>query len=214
LKKMKYSALIPVKSLDKAKSRLAGYLTHTQRVRLVFDMLHHVICVLHQSTLFSNIVVVSVDESVRTQAQSWGAIPFLEEHAGHNPALTMAAIRLRTAGTEALLTISADLPLLQPQHIHAMIAHMQYHHIVLAPSQDATGTNAILMHPPLAIPYVFGINSYLCFLHEATQRRLRVATYRSLETALDIDTVDDLETFQYYVQKMQLNQPTTSCGSY
>jgi 2-phospho-L-lactate/phosphoenolpyruvate guanylyltransferase len=209
---MKYSALIPVKSLNEAKSRLAEYLTPTQRARLVLDMLHHVIGVLHQSTLFSSIVVVSADESVCTQAQSWGTTPFLEEQVGHNPALTMAAIRLHAAGTEVLLTIAADLPLLQPQHIHAMIAQIQHHHIVLVPSQDATGTNAIIMHPPLAIPYVFGLNSYPRFQHEATQRQLSVATYHSLETALDIDTIGDLEIFRQYSKHNPLQQPTAPCG--
>jgi 2-phospho-L-lactate guanylyltransferase len=193
-----YSALVPVKSLDKAKSRLATHLTHTQRVALTLEMLHHVICVLRTSAMLTDINIVSADERVLTQVQFWGVTALTEECAGHNSELTAAAARLHTAGTDALLTISADLPLLQPQHIQDMIEQSRTHHIVLAPSQDSTGTNAILARPPLAIPYVFGINSFQRHQQEAHQRHLSTTTYTNLGTSLDIDTIDDIKALQQY----------------
>lgn len=199
---MIYSALVPVKSLDQAKSRLATYLTRAQRVALVLDMLHHVVCALRKSAMLTDISVVSADERVLTQAHIWGIAALVEKHTGHNPALTMAATQLHAAGTDALLTISADLPLLQPQHIQDMIEQSRTHELVLAASQDNTGTNAILARPPLAVPYVFGINSFQHYQQEAQQRGLRTATYRSLGTSLDIDTIDDytqhFSTREYY----------------
>jgi 2-phospho-L-lactate/phosphoenolpyruvate guanylyltransferase len=187
-----YSALVPVKSLDKAKSRLAPYLTHTQRVALTLDMLHHVVCVLRRSAMLRDINVVCADEHVLTQVLSWGVTPLVEECTGHNPALTAAATHLRAAGTDALLTISADLPLLQPQHIQEMIEQSKTYNIVLATSQDGTGTNAILARPPLAVPYVFGINSSQHYQQEAQQRGLSTTTYISPGTSRDIDTIDDI----------------------
>jgi 2-phospho-L-lactate guanylyltransferase len=191
---------VPVKTLDKAKSRLATHLTHTQRVALTLDMLHHVICVLRKSAILTDIGVVSADERVLTQVQSWGVTALIEECAGHNPALTAAAFRLHAAGTDALLTISADLPLLQPQHIQDMIEQSRTHQIVLAASQDNTGTNAILVRPPQAVPYVFGINSCQRYQQEALQRCLSTAMYISPGTALDIDTIDDITAIQQYKQ--------------
>jgi 2-phospho-L-lactate guanylyltransferase len=193
---------VPVKSLDQAKSRLATYLTRAQRVALVLDMLHHVVCALRKSAMLTDISVVSADERVLTQAHIWGIAALVEKRTGHNPALTMAATQLHAAGTDALLTISADLPLLQPQHIQDMIEQSRTHELVLAASQDNTGTNAILARPPLAVPYVFGINSFQHYQQEAQQRGLRTATYRSLGTSLDIDTIDDytqhFSTREYY----------------
>ena len=189
---MIYSALIPVKSLDETKSRLATHLTHPQRVALTLDMLKHVICVLRQSALLTEVSVVSADERVLRRVESWGAMALSEECAGHNPALTAAAERLRAGGTDALLTMSADLPLLQPRDIRDMVEQSKTHSIVLAPSQDSTGTNAILVRPPLAIPYVFGINSFQHYQQEARQRQLATAIYRNSGTALDIDTIDDI----------------------
>ena len=206
-----YSALVPVKSLDEAKSRLATHLTHTQRAALMLDMLHHVVCVLRQNETLANINIVSSDEHVLTQVRAWGALALHEESAGHNPALSSAASRLLAAGTDALLTISADLPLLQPQHIQDMIEQSRNHHIVLASSQDKTGTNAILVRPPLAVPYVFGINSFQHYQQEAQQRHLSTATYMSLGTALDIDTIDDITALEQYEQSQQKKLSISSC---
>src|SRR5271165_2444900 len=109
---MKYSALIPVKSLSEAKSRLAAHLTPEQRANLMLDMLHHVVNTLKESREFTHISVVSADMRVLVQAQTWGARMLPEEQAGHNPALTAAALHELQSYPylNALLTISADLP--------------------------------------------------------------------------------------------------------
>ncbi len=162
-------------------------------------MLHHVVCVLRKSAMLTDINIVSADERVLTQVQAWGFNALTEESTGHNPALTAAATQLRATGTEALLTISADLPHLQPQHIQNMIEQSSIHEIVLAASQDHTGTNAIVVRPPLAVPYVFGINSLQHYQQEAYQRGLSTTTYVSPGTALDIDTIDDITAIQQRV---------------
>ena len=48
---MRYSALVPVKALSAAKSRLIPHLTQEQRNTLVLDMLHHVLRALHDSNM-------------------------------------------------------------------------------------------------------------------------------------------------------------------
>jgi len=163
----------------------------------MLDMLHHVVGVLRNSAMLTDISIVSADERVLTQVRSWGVTALVEECAGHNPALTAAASRLRAAGTNALLTISADLPQLQSQHIQDMIEQLKRHDIVLAASQDSTGTNAILVRPPLAIPYVFGTNSFQRYQQEARQRGLSTTTYISPGTSLDVDTIDDIAIIQH-----------------
>ena len=195
---MKYTALVPVKSLREAKSRLAAHLTPEQRAMLMLEMLHHVLVVLQQSDTFEYISVVSADENVLAQAQRWGARPLFEERTGHNPALTAAAEHERRNGVEALLTISADLPLLQTQDIREMVKKVQSKDIVLAPSQDRTGTNALLVRPPLVLPYVFGVNSLPHYQAEAEKRGLGYDFHSTLGLALDIDTIDDITTLQQY----------------
>jgi len=190
---MTYTALVPVKALNVAKSRLAAHLSWQQREGLVLDMLHHVLQILLASRLFERVSVVSPDTRVLEQARFWGAQPLKEEQHGHNSALQAAAMGEQAAGATAILTISADLPLLRISDIQGMIEQSRQHEVVLAPSRDGTGTNAILMRPPLALPYLFGLNSRQRYQQAARQRKLRYAVFSSIGLAVDIDTIDDLQ---------------------
>ncbi len=190
---MKYNALIPVKSLATAKSRLASSFTRHQRERLVLDMFHHVLCVLIDSELFEKVSVVSSDTQVLEKAYLWGAQAVVEEYHSHNQALHAAALREISEGVTTLLTISADLPLLTTQEIRCFYEQSLQHDVVLAPSRDGTGTNAIMVHPPLAVPYVFGPGSLQSYVEAAKQKHLSYAKFHSIGLALDIDTIDDLD---------------------
>ena len=193
---MKYTALIPVKSLVMAKSRLAPSLSQHKRELLVLDMLHHVLRTLRQSECFERISVVSADARVLAQAELWGAQALPEEREGHNPALEAAALRELAAGSSALLTISADLPFLSICDIRSLVEQSAQYEVVLAASREGTGTNAMLVRPPLAIPYLFGPNSLQLHRQAALQRDLRWTIYSNPGLARDIDTVDDLRELQ------------------
>jgi 2-phospho-L-lactate guanylyltransferase len=193
---MAYRALIPVKTLSEAKSRLAPYLTRTQRATLVLDMLRHVIDVLRGSKSLETISVVSPDPNVLQQVQVWGVRALLEEAQGHNPALTAAAQKDLASGATALLTLSADLPLLRTYDIQQMIEQSRHYEVVLAPSYEGTGTNALLVRPPLAVPYVFGPGSLQHYQAEIQQRLLSSTLYISPGTRFDIDTIEDVNIFR------------------
>lgn len=193
---MKYRVLIPVKSLQDAKSRLAPYLSPQQRARLVLTMLEHVIAVLRASAIFERISVVSSDPEVLRRVLTWGAQALLEQVPGHNPALHAAAQHEVDIRALALLTISADLPFLCMEDIQPLLEKAKSYDIVLALAQHGTGTNAILVRPPLAIPYVFGPDSLQRYAREAQQRHLCYTFHYSPGLAFDVDTYDDLKVFQ------------------
>ena len=193
---MKYTALVPVKSLVIAKSRLVPDLPPNRREMLVLDMLYHVLRVLQDSKLFERVSVVSPDARVLEQVRAWGAWALIEERPGHNPALYAAALRERARGAAALLTISADLPLLSTQEIRNLLEQSRQYKVVLAASRDATGTNALLVRPPLAVPYLFGPNSLQRYLEAARQRHLSHTIYDSAGLAFDIDTIVDLRELE------------------
>lgn len=198
-----YSALVPVKSLSVAKSRLADYLSRQERETLVLDMLRHVLHVLQYCELLERVSVVSPDARVLTLAQQWRAQPLVEERKGHNDALSAAAAReqqtsyLAGRPLQGLLTISADLPLLRTSDVRALIEQAAYYQVVLAPSRDGTGTNALLVRPPLALPYLFGVGSLQRYVLAAQQRHLSGTLYRSMGTGLDIDTIDDVHELEF-----------------
>jgi len=193
---MKYTALVPVKSLVTAKSRLVPDLPPNRREMLVLDMLYHVLRVLQDSKLFERVSVVSPDARVLEQVRAWGARALIEERPGHNPALYAAALRERAGGATALLTISADLPLLSTQEIRNLLEQSRQYEVVLAASRDGAGTNAILVRPPLAVPYLFGPDSLQRYLEAARQRHLSHTIYGSTGLAFDIDTIVDLRELE------------------
>src|SRR5579883_2991482 len=245
---MKYSALVPVKRLALAKSRLSGHLSRKLREMLVLDMLQHVVSTLCESDLFEQVYVVSADVQVLELVQDWGAEPLREMQPGHNPALQAAAQlileraawrhRIQTSsGPQAflapeyeerlwargslypvpqaflapeyegwrafqasqsigLLTISADLPLLSQEDVRALLTSGERSQVVLAASTDGTGTNAILMRPPLVLPYLFGPNSLHAYVQAARQHQVGYTLVHNAGLALDIDTQEDLHELE------------------
>jgi 2-phospho-L-lactate guanylyltransferase len=225
---MKYSALVPVKSLGLAKSRLAAHLSQHQREMLVLDMLRHVIQTLGDSDIFEQVYVVSADARVLELALQWGAEALRETQPGHNPALQAAALTImaraawreglystwlaltqasasqsRPDGSafqelhdEALLTISADLPLLAQEDIVQLTRLAESAQVVLADSSDGTGTNALLVRPPLALPYLFGQNSLPAYVRAARERQLSYALYHNAHLGFDVDTPGDVRQLE------------------
>jgi 2-phospho-L-lactate guanylyltransferase len=186
--------------LSEAKSRLAPHFTDYQREMLALDMLRHVVQTLCASQEFELVSVVSPDPRVLEKARMWGARASFEERSEHNPALHMAALRELAEGADALLTISADLPLLTPDDIEVMVERSTRFDVVLAPSLDGTGTNAMLARPPLVVPYLFGVNSLEKHLRAARRRGLCASLYASCGLSLDIDTIEDVRELERAVR--------------
>ena len=65
--------------------------------------------------------------------------------------------------------------------------------VVLAPSEDETGTNLLLRRPPKAIAARFGRDSFAKHRRAAETKGLPVAEVRGPELAFDLDTPEDLE---------------------
>lgn len=202
---MDYYALIPVKSLSDAKSRLKGHLSLEERKTLTVHMLKHVLKIVHACKEIKQTFVVTPDEEIKKIASQYSATVLPEEHTGYNQSVTIAAKHVpfrhsREGGKPvnqnniSLLTIPADLPLLTQNDIQMLIKHSYEQDIVLAPSKDG-GTNSVLMHPPLIIPYLFGKDSFKKYINEAQKRNLTISIYESPTIAFDIDTIDDLRNY-------------------
>lgn len=233
---MNYSALIPVKTLAHAKSRLVTHLSARERETLVLDMLQHVLQTLDDCAIFAQIYVVSADMRVLELAQQWGAEGLREGQAGHNPALRAAALTilaraawreglystwltlsdlvdvqqepalsvLRTLPDEALLTIAADLPLLTSADVRQFVAQAERYQVALAGSTDGTGTNALLVRPPLALPYLFGPHSLSAYTQAAHARHLSCTLYQNARLAFDVDTPGDVRQLEQLARSWSL----------
>src|SRR6266700_3123262 len=161
---MDYYALVPVKSLSVAKSRLDGHLSEDERTQLVTQMLEHVLMTLQSCKKITQIFVVTPDEQIKKFTSKYKATFLPEEQSGYNQSVTMAAKRIIQNNT-TLLTIAADLPLLTIDDLQQMIQRTKNHAVVLAPAKDG-GTNAIAMKSLQMLPYLFGKESFTKYQQE------------------------------------------------
>jgi 2-phospho-L-lactate guanylyltransferase len=91
------------------------------------------------------------------------------------------------------LVLPADIPFLAVQDIEVILTgSTQGPKVILCPSKEGTGTNALLRTPPDAIPARFGPNSFSLHLLEAHTKNIPCEVHSLPRVALDIDTPEDL----------------------
>jgi len=182
-------ALVPVRSFRDGKNRLAGAIADTERSRLVVRMLDHVLDCLGQVGRL-DCRVVSGDSEVAEHVRRRGGR--IAPVAGNclNPALDNAAAILGNGAP--ILAIHADLPLLAPDDIEAMLDLAGSGEVVIAADKAVQGTNAVLQPAGCPLPFLFGPGSLARFVRAAQHRGLCVNICLRPGLALDIDTPSDL----------------------
>ncbi len=188
---MKIAAVVPIKSLLQAKSRLAGTHTPQERAELAHHMLQHVLHVIAASEVVQSVAVISPTPSELRLPRD--VTPLLQTSEGLNQLLEQGREWAKEQGAEAFMTTFADLPLLTAYDI-AAIAGMgaEMDTVVLAPDRHSQGTNIMLLHPPTLLPFAFGPGSFQRHVALAHEARAHMQIYRSPGSTLDIDTPDDL----------------------
>lgn len=190
---MRIVALVPVKDLAHAKSRLTPPYTPDERAVFMRDTLAHVLWAITASGVVARTFVVSPDVAVWEQAVALGATSVPDTAGELNRALDLARAAALADGADAVLVVHADLPRLLPTEIAAMVAMLPIAPAaVLAPDYTGTGTNALLLAPPDALPFRFGAGSLAHHCAEAVARALPYVTYHAVGIAGDVDTPDDM----------------------
>lgn len=193
-------AIIPVKPLNRAKSRLSTVLSPQQRHHLAEMMFRHVLEVLQNTPQVMGTLVISRDTKALSIAREYDARTVQESGAPELNAAMMRATQVITSwGCNAMLALPADLPLVTSDDI-ATIIEMGHElmSVVVAPDQHDNGTNVLFMRPPGIIPYSFGDDSFHRHVAAARQLNLSVYVYRSARTALDIDLPEHLDQYNQY----------------
>ena len=185
-------AIVPVKQLDQAKSRLAKIVTPAARQKLVLTMLCDVLRILIHSPRIDGVGVISSDPTVLALAASEGAEPLLDQTVDLNSALEQASRQVAARGATGVLVLPADVPLVKDSDIATLLdAADDGPGIVIAPSSDG-GTNALLVRPPSAVPFQFGLDSLQRHCEVAQQHKLPIRVIHTAGLSIDIDNCDDL----------------------
>ena len=183
--------VLPVKSLEDAKTRLAGTLAPLERAALTLAMLEDVLDVTLAMPGWQT-WVLSPDETVLEVSRRRGADTLVEEEPPLDEAIRQADAEAVGRGADALAVLLPDTPLVTPAALTRALHTLGP--VVLAPSTDERGTNLLLRRPPTAMPARFGPDSYRLHLEAAAERDLPVAGVVRLELAFDVDAPDDILT--------------------
>jgi 2-phospho-L-lactate guanylyltransferase len=185
-------AVVPVKDLWGTKSRLKPILNPGARAGLTIYMMGRVVAAIRDAGVV-NVCVVSPDPIVLDEVLKRGATPLLQESRGLNPALEEGRRWAMERGGSSLLVLPADLPLLDPEDVRAVLDGIgEEDSMVIAPDGTRSGTNALMLRPADALPFSFGPGSYEAHLQAAQERGLAVRVCERPHLAFDLDTAEDL----------------------
>jgi 2-phospho-L-lactate guanylyltransferase len=183
--------VIPVKSSG-GKSRLAGFLSQTQRDEFSKMLLEDVLDVVAGAGLAASCFVVSSDRGILELAAKRGARGVPEEgDSGVNDAVEAGA---RASGAERVLVLPSDLPLMTSADVRSVIAlGDEGMDAVVAPSVAFDGTNALLYPAGAGLQLSYDNNSFWNHLASAAGMGLSVGVSTRPGIMLDIDSPDDFK---------------------
>jgi len=198
-------ALLPLKDLVEAKSRLAGLLRPAERRALAQAMAEDVLSSLRKSDEVSRVVMVSDDPGAKALCAIYGAECWSEASLGCrglNPVIDAAATRMRTEAGDTLLVLHADLPLLSAADIDAVILQQSQHGgLVIGPDRRASGTNLLAFSGQTLPEFRFGADS--CSRHRAgaSEAGIAVSLVQRVGIECDIDEPQDLKYLMSHMSR-------------
>lgn len=188
-------AIIPVKRLTKAKSRLSPLLAANERKQFCLKMLEDVLIATKATKAVNKTIVVSKDLQVLQLAEKFRAFPFIESRSGLNQSILETLNWCASKDAKTTLIYPADIPLVSPEDTNKILTFGKMFSMVICPSRGGNGTNALLLNPFRTALAFYGQNSFQRYIDEASKRGISFHIYRSPRIALDIDTVKDLADF-------------------
>jgi 2-phospho-L-lactate/phosphoenolpyruvate guanylyltransferase len=197
-----FAVLLPVKEFRRSKQRMASWLSPRERETLARVMFEDVWAMLRSSSVRERLFVISSEPYV-IECCRRGAVPCRVEtdQRSHSDSVAEATGWVMSQGVTSLLSIPIDTPGVTAEEIAALAELTPRYAVVVVPSADGSGTNALLRTPPDAIRPQFGPGS--CALHVAQAKLKGVShlVYPVASFAADIDTPEEALHF------LSLNRP-------
>lgn len=188
-------ALLPLKNLATAKSRLAGLLRPSERRALAQAMAEDVLGALARVPPITEVILLSDDPCAPLLAERYGARCWPEQQAGGrglNGLLEAATARLLARDDAPVLVLHADLPLLQPADLAGALVERRPGELVVGCDRHGGGTNLLVFDAASRPRFCFGPDSCRRHLDQARAAGVAARLLRREGIALDVDQPADL----------------------
>ena len=199
-------AIVPIKPLNRSKSRLSPILNGEQREALSRKMLELTLTTLKQVSGITGILTISRDNKALTLARTFKVQTVQESGAPElNAALGRATQAVMAWNASRILILASDIPLMTVGDIEGILAlaKQDTKTVVIATDRREEGTNAMLVEPPGLIPYRYGEDSLRKHMEEAAKVGVEVKVFRSPTIALDVDVPEDLAAYRDIIGQRQ-----------
>ena len=193
-------ALVPLRDLVSGKERLAPALGPSARGQLVEAMARDLIdALLDAGFAPERVVLVSNDDGVASLGRALGVGVLATTPVQVDPlnaALLEAARYVESRGAHSVLILHADLPAASPEALRALCArHEQrktFPRATLVADRAGSGTNCLLLSPPVCLPLGFGVGSRQRHRDAAAGAGVDYSEFSHACLALDVDLPADL----------------------
>jgi 2-phospho-L-lactate guanylyltransferase len=186
--------LIPVKDLSQAKQRLTENVSVEARVALADALWQDFFELIAGTAGIDRVFVVTIEARVleRARALGWETISETRQ-ISESDSVDFASRWCEERGITSLLRLPVDLPLIESRDIEYVFDHASAApSLVIVPSRDEQGTNALLRTPPTLFPSRFGTGSFEKHLAEAARVRAHVTVLRNPNIGTDVDDAADV----------------------
>ena len=207
---MRTLAIVPIKSLANAKQRLAKTLAGGSRRSLAQAMFSDVLGALRRTEGIDATAVVTDDAVAESLARGDRTVVLPDgRQAGQSQAAEVGLAYAREHGFDRALLAPGDTPLLDPVELEELLMRSARDEIEVAvvPDRHGTGTNALLLCPPDAIPPSFGPDSLARHVASARGAGVVCAVERIASLEHDVDTPEDLAAL---AARLRTGEPATA----
>jgi 2-phospho-L-lactate guanylyltransferase len=183
--------IVPHRGLAAAKTRLAPVLDDGEREALARRLLQQVLRVAHEAC--GDVVVITPSETLEPLVAASSARLVVQRGMGLNAGLEQARGEAIANSVTTLVILHGDLPNLLTDDVAALVEALpEAGGVAIAPDRAGTGTNALALRPPDAIPLRFGVGSFAAHVEEARAANVPLIEVHRPGLAFDLDTPADL----------------------
>ena len=189
---MKTSAIIPVKTFSKSKSRLN--LPESKTKYLCEIMLKEILQQIKETKSIDDIIIVSKDELAFDIGKKFKCVEITDEkESGVNDAVSLANRFLVDHDYSCSVILPQDIPLILAQDLDNLLGFYKNHsHALIVPSRHFDGTNALVRKPIPDMPTRYDEGSYRFQFEPIKNAKIAYSLALIHRIMIDIDSVMDL----------------------
>ena len=208
--KLKTSAIIPVKTFSKAKTRLN--LSQDCKEEICSLMLKEVLRTISNCKVVNQIVLVSKDESALKIGRQFNSVEIFDDESGVNNAIDLADDYLSDKTFDCSIIFPQDIPTMTSSDIDTLLGFIKsMNSVIIVPSRQFNGTNALVRYPSGLMQTRYDMGSYTHQIDAARTKTKSISIALIRRMMLDIDDESDLSFILKQNSKPDFCNKIASC---